>query len=412
MTIEELMVVEVIVVSRLWITLTYGAMVFTCVYYPALGQETQTPPPKKIWTNDELKQLRLEEAKETLGLASTNRLAQAKQDEPYRHERDPHWYVKQLQPLREELATVEQKLRSLSEARRSGKGGTSSVNLDQLEEGVTTGDQLTIFQARRAQLLRRIDDLEEQARHNGIEAGALREGHDTEGWSPTEGAGSGSEVAAEGTKKKSRVVTELEGQLAEEKKDLENADKEVDLLRREQKLEERNEFSWPGPRSRRDPPPRLTKISTEMLEKDSEVQELEQKIAELEDRLEDAKRRSPEDGEQVTSAGGPPGQSRDSNSADSQQDEALWRKKFSEVDYKIRMAKSELDILQREHNVLLMQYYANPTAALKESVTRRDINKHRTAIETKQKELAELKNERDDLEDALRHAGGPPAWSR
>ncbi len=148
------------------------------------------------------------------------------------------------------------------------------------------------------------------------------------------------------------------------------------------------------------------------LEKDGEVQELEQKIAELEDRLEDAKRRSPEDGEQVTSAERPRDQSRDSSDADSQKDEAFWRKQFSEIDYRIRMAKSESNILQREHNVLLMQYYANPAAPLKESVTRRDINKHRTAIETKQRELAELTKEREDLEDALRHAGGPPAWAR
>jgi len=149
-----------------------------------------------------------------------------------------------------------------------------------------------------------------------------------------------------------------------------------------------------------------------MLEKDSRVQELEHRIAELEDRLEDVKRRPTDTGKQVASGNDLTGQLRDSNSDETQKDEAFWRKQFSEIDYKIRMAKSELAILQREHNVLLMQYYANPTTALKESVTRRDVNKHRTAIESKQKELAELKSQREDLEDALRHAGGPPAWAR
>jgi hypothetical protein len=412
MTIVKLMVAEVIVVPRQWSNLTYGAFALACVCSPALGQETQTSKPKKVWTNDELKQIRSEGTPGTQGTASANGLSQAKTDEQYRREKDPHWYVKQLHPLQKELVTVEQNLRSLSEARRSGKGGTSSVNLDQLEEGVTTEEQLKIFQTRRAQLLNHIDDLEEQARHNGIEAGELRKGHDTEEWSSAENARAETEVAAERATKKNRVVSELEDQLTEERKHLEDANKEMDLLRREQKLEEMKEFSSPEPRSRRDPAPRLAKISSEMVEKDSRFQELEHRIAELEDRLEDVKRRPTETGKQAASGNDLTGQLRDSNSDETQKDEAFWRKQFSEIDYKIRMAKSELAILQREHNVLLMQYYANPTTALKESVTRRDVNKHRTAIEAKQKELAELKSQREDLEDALRHAGGPPAWAR
>jgi len=37
---------------------------------------------------------------------------------------------------------------------------------------------------------------------------------------------------------------------------------------------------------------------------------------------------------------------------------------------------------------------------------RKEINEHRKAIEDKKKEIVELKKQRDDLEDALRHAGG------
>ena len=60
----------------------------------------------------------------------------------------------------------------------------------------------------------------------------------------------------------------------------------------------------------------------------------------------------------------------------------------------------------------LLQYYSNPATATKESVTRGDINNHRNAIEGKEKALTELKRQREDLEDALRHAGGPAAWAR
>jgi len=60
----------------------------------------------------------------------------------------------------------------------------------------------------------------------------------------------------------------------------------------------------------------------------------------------------------------------------------------------------------------LIQYDPNPAMAMKESVTRKKINERRKAIEDKKREIAELKKQRDDMEDALRHAGGPAGWSR
>ncbi len=49
---------------------------------------------------------------------------------------------------------------------------------------------------------------------------------------------------------------------------------------------------------------------------------------------------------------------------------------------------------------------------MKESITRKQINEHRKAIEDKKKEITELKKQRDNLEDALRHAGAPAGWAR
>jgi hypothetical protein len=406
---------EVIVVSRLWITLLYSVSYLVCTYSPALGQEAQTQQLKKVWTNDDLKRLPSEPVANTKGDASAESPADQKANEPYRREKDPQWYARQLEPLRRELAAVEANLRGLSAARKSGKGGTDAVNLDQEEEGVTTDSQITVLQRRRDQLLKRIDELEEQARHHDILPGVLREGHEAEGRPPAPGNGAdaASGVSGERSEKNSRAAKELEDALAADRRQLEDANKEVDLLRRDQKLEEQREFSKPETRSRRDPPPKLAEISSDLLEKGTKVQELEQRIAELEDRLEDVRRRSSiETGKDAASASDLPNQVGDGNSEGSQNDEAFWRKQFSEIDYKIRIAKSELDILQREHNVLLLQYYSNPATAMKESVTRRDINKHRNAIEGKEKELAELKKQREDLEDALRHAGGPAGWAR
>ena len=96
----------------------------------------------------------------------------------------------------------------------------------------------------------------------------------------------------------------------------------------------------------------------------------------------------------------------------SEKDEAYWRKQFATIDYKIRTAQTELDIFQRELNFGLVQYDPNPATAMKESITRKRINEHRKAIDDKRKELAALKRQRDELEDALRHASGPAGWGR
>ena len=96
----------------------------------------------------------------------------------------------------------------------------------------------------------------------------------------------------------------------------------------------------------------------------------------------------------------------------SEKDEAYWRKQFATIDYKIRTAQIELDIFQRELNSGPVQYDPNPATAMKESITRKRINEHRKAIDDKRKELAALKRQRDELEDALRHASGPAGWGR
>jgi len=395
--------VEVSVLSRLGVTLTHVALLFVCVCSQALGQETQSPQPKKIWTNDDLKQLSQQGALETGKPGSGENSSDADKNEPYRREKDPKWYFRQLEPLLQELTKVENNLRALSEAKRSGKAGTGTIELDNEAAGVTTDGEITVLERRRDDLRKRIDDLEEQGRHNNILSGQIRENAEARRWSP--GSGESNSSGRE-SQSESGVAKELESRLAEDKKRLDDVDKELDLLRREQRLEEQKEFSKPETQRRREAPARLVRIGNEIVEKDTEIQGLQERIARLEDQIEDTKRHPPTEAEQ----GGSPGSREAIQTA--KEEEQSWRKQFGEIDYKIAIARKELDILQREHNVLLMQYYANPATAMKEGVARRDINNHRAAIEGKQKELSELKNQREDLEDALRHAGGPPAWAR
>ena len=92
--------------------------------------------------------------------------------------------------------------------------------------------------------------------------------------------------------------------------------------------------------------------------------------------------------------------------------EKAWRKRFAALRTKITAAEQELDILQREANKAGVQYYSDPTKAMNEQYSREEINKKAAKIEAKQKEIAALKQQWDDLEDQLRKAGGDPGWAR
>jgi hypothetical protein len=321
---------------------------------------------------------------------------QAQETNHYSRFRDAKWYARQLQSLREELAKIDTDVRTLAEARKSGKGITDAVALDQEPEGVTSEGQMEVLRNRRAVLLRQIDALEEQSRHNAIVPGELRREYGPE------------EPETTSVRRLNREEKDIENALAEEKEHLEHARKEAELLRRDQKLKVQQEYSNPEPRSRRNNQSELVGIGTHLVEKEGEVKEAEQKVADLEDRLEDLRRKSPASATETDVVAG---ESADDSDHD-ERNEAYWRKQFAAIDYKITTAQTELDILQRELNLGSVQYYPNPSTTMKESVTRKDINEHRKAIEDKKKEIAEFKRQRDELEDALRHAGGPAGWAR
>ena len=180
-------------------------------------------------------------------------------------------------------------------------------------------------------------------------------------------------------------------------------------------IEKQQQYSNPEPPSRRNKQSLLVGIKSRLEEKQAEIREMEQEISELEDRLEDLRRNAPlesqtEAGDTAEADSGAGSPQRDH--ASKADNEAPWRKQFGAIDYKIRVAQTELDILQRELNLGSVQYYPNPATAMKESITRRAINEHRKAIEDKKKEIADLNKQRAELEEELRHAGAPVGWAR
>lgn len=92
--------------------------------------------------------------------------------------------------------------------------------------------------------------------------------------------------------------------------------------------------------------------------------------------------------------------------------EQKWRKAFAEQRGKIAQAEKELDILQREESKAGLQYYSDPTKAMKEQFTRDELNQKAAKIDAKKKQIADLKQQMDDMEDKLRKEGGDPGWAR
>jgi len=397
-----------------WIFVLQAFSLVLPVCLPVLAQESPTKDHgKTLWTNDALQRLASRPVANAPGSSTRDTPPSGTSvRERYARQKDPKWYARQLQPLREELIRAESELKAIQQARKYGKSITGAVALDQEPEGVSPEAQMEVLQQRRAELLRKIDELEEEARHNEIAPGDLRTERAAEEDNRND--------ANPGTttrygRKPSREVKELESAVADEKEHLEHARKEMELLRRDETLEKQQEYSNPEPPSRRNKRSPLVGIKSRLEEEQGEIREMEQDISELEDRLEDLRRSAPVEGQKEAGDAA----ETDSRTGSVQneppseaENEALWRKRFAAIDYKIRIAQTELDILQRELNLGSIQYYPNPATAMKESITRRAINEHRKAIEDKKKEIADLNKQREELEDELRHAGAPAGWER
>lgn len=87
---------------------------------------------------------------------------------------------------------------------------------------------------------------------------------------------------------------------------------------------------------------------------------------------------------------------------DAKSDEKMWRQKFGAARLKLRDDKDKLAELKSNYNALGFTRYFNET----------DSVKIQQAMLDQEKQVAADQKAIDDLEDALRKAGGDPAWSR
>jgi hypothetical protein len=97
--------------------------------------------------------------------------------------------------------------------------------------------------------------------------------------------------------------------------------------------------------------------------------------------------------------------------AEPKKDEAYWKKRFADLRTKLSIAQKDLDVSQRELNLLQTQYYADPNKALQQQLTRDDINAKTAKVDEKKQQVADLTQAIEDLKDEMRHAGGEPGWA-
>jgi hypothetical protein len=146
---------------------------------------SQAQPPakkaKKVWTNEDLEALRPDgfipsaAASAASEDASAGESAKKADADNKGKEEDPvEKILKRLTPLRTELASVEGQLRSLRQGRASGNTTSGAMNMNKAPGGLNTDDQINLLEKRRADLLRQIAGLEDEARRAGVSPGAIR----------------------------------------------------------------------------------------------------------------------------------------------------------------------------------------------------------------------------------------------
>lgn len=180
--------------SRTRFIVSLAAFLSLGVAAPALAQQPQTPakPPrreKKVWTNEDLEALRqktiLSDFRGTAPAAAATEGAAAAGEAvegaarpaaaaATPKEKDPAEYQKRLSPLRAELTTVENRLRELRNYKSNPNRGQAGLALGGENLNLTPENEIANLEARRREILRQIDEIEAEARRNGLSPGAVR----------------------------------------------------------------------------------------------------------------------------------------------------------------------------------------------------------------------------------------------
>jgi len=166
---------------------TLAAVVALAIAIPARSAEKPRPAQasqnqsKKVWTNEDLDQLRSRGLISIVGQEVTAAQAAVTPSEPtfpvYNSRlEDPEWYAEKTADLQAELemreAALQQEQTALAQA--ANRVTQPGVAMDQPTIGVTPGAALAILQAQIDEVQSQLDELSDLARQNNIPPGVLR----------------------------------------------------------------------------------------------------------------------------------------------------------------------------------------------------------------------------------------------
>jgi hypothetical protein len=141
---------------------------------PPVRTDRQTPV---VWTNDDLERLHALGLICIVGRMNEEMSKSASLPQPYVKTQGPEWYAAQATKLRDELEQRQAQLReyrlALDDA-QSLRETTGGISFDDGDIGITPEAGIEILQQGVMEEQARLDELEDLARRNDIEPGALR----------------------------------------------------------------------------------------------------------------------------------------------------------------------------------------------------------------------------------------------
>jgi hypothetical protein len=145
--------------------------------HTAQGNQNQT---KKVWTNEDLDQLRAQGLISIVGQEVTPATPQAAPAPSFpiyaSRLEDPEWYAEQAASLQAELNERAEALRAAQTAFAQAADGITQpgIALDKKNAGITPDAGIAILQAQVSEVQSQLDDLSDLARQNNILPGVSR----------------------------------------------------------------------------------------------------------------------------------------------------------------------------------------------------------------------------------------------
>jgi chorismate mutase len=135
--------------------------------------------PKKVWTNDELKSVKtgvsvVGDSDKGSSHDYTVREDGADYDSQDLHQQQLENYRNQIQQLRTQIDAIDKRIAQLKDFRADNTSASGGIKMHQGYNMVPLEEQVKQLESKKKELQANIEDVENEARKNGIEPGELR----------------------------------------------------------------------------------------------------------------------------------------------------------------------------------------------------------------------------------------------